>query len=327
MRLASSLESKVLGARFAGALAVAALAVFAAGGGCYNPNISTGGFKCSSEFVKECPDGFSCVGGRCWKGGIVIDSGVPDIKPEAPVDTPPAEKPAATDAVDATPDKVEAACTIKPVAGCTPATSGKCDPVCQTGCDGCSQKCSVNTAGALTCNAPSGASRANEGDACDQVSAGTDQQTDECAPGLVCVELNCKRECARLCRTNADCPESTCTRDYVTGFKVCDLKAVDCNPVKALAPNPCPLNAQGCYLSSTVTDRRVCDCPGMSLPEGRICKLSRDCLPGMACVDATGTGDYRCRIVCSLTGSVSGCTGTQTCQALNGSIKYGFCRI
>jgi hypothetical protein len=326
MRLAATLESKVPGPRVASALAVAALAAFAVGAGCYNPSITTGGFKCSSEFVKECPDGFSCVNGRCWKGGIVLDGGVVDMRVEAPLDTPPADKPVGTDAIEAGPDKVEATCSIKPVAGCTPG-AGTCDPLCQTGCDGCTQKCSVNTAGALTCNVPSSPSWAMEGEQCEQVSAGSAMQTDECAPGLVCVDRNCKRECAKLCRTNADCPDSTCTADYATGWKVCDLKATDCNPVKQMAPNPCPLPAQGCYLSPTVTDRRVCDCPGLSLPEGRICKLSRDCLPGMACVDATGTGDFRCRIVCSLTGATSGCTGTQNCQALNGSTKYGFCRI
>ena len=298
-------------ALLAGVLAIAS---------CFNPSINTGGFKCSSIYEKDCPDGFQCVSGRCWKGGIVpADAGLPDVKMDAPLDVQ-VEK-----TMEAGVDHVEAACTIKPVSGCTP-MAGKCDPLCQTGCDGCHQKCSVNTTGALTCNEPVAPAALQEGDSCDQISMGSDQQTDACAPGLVCVDRSCKYECAKLCRTDNDCPGSTCSRDYAPGFKVCDVKNVDCNPVKALGATKCPGTAQGCYLSSTVTDRTVCDCPFNAVGEGKSCKLSRDCLPGLACVDATGTTDFRCYIVCSLTGAVSGCTGVQTCHPLNNSTKYGYCR-
>jgi hypothetical protein len=310
-----------LGARALLACALAALGL--AGVGCFNPTYSNGGFKCSSVYEKECPSGFKCVNGLCWKGGVALNDGggVSETKPEAPIDTP-ADKP-----TDAPVDKgAEAPCTIKPVMSCTPA-AGKCDPQCQTGCDACHQKCSVNTSGALTCNVPSGAGNGQEGDGCEQVLAGSEQQTDDCAPGLVCVDRSCKFECAKLCRKDEDCPGSTCSRDYATGFKVCDVKAVDCNPVKVLPGGTrCPGLAQGCYLSSTVTDRTVCDCPFNAVGEGKVCKFSRDCLPGMACLDVTGTTDFRCRIVCSLTGATSGCMGTQMCQPVNGSTKFGYCR-
>lgn len=304
-------------------LLVAALA----GSSCFNPSITTGGFKCSSVWKKDCPDGYSCVNERCWKGGVVTgagDGGV-DIKPDVPPDLPtetPSDKPDGTSPTD----KVEVACTIKPVSGCTPMQPGKCDPLCQTGCDGCHQKCSVNTAGTFTCNDPASGLVGMEGDTCEIVSSGSELQTDQCAPGLVCVDLACKSQCAKLCRVDGDCPGSTCTRNYVTGFKICDVKAVDCNPVRALGATKCPGTAQGCYLSATITDRTVCDCPGASQAEGKTCMLSRDCLPGLACVDATGTTDFRCYIVCSLQGATSGCTGAQTCHALNGSTKYGYCR-
>jgi len=233
---------------------------------------------------------------------------------------------AAVDKVpEAATEKPPPPCTIKPVSGCTPA-AGKCDPLCQSGCDGCHQKCSVNTKGALTCNEPVGTGSSQEGDSCDPVSVDSDQQTDACAPGLVCVDRSCKNECAKLCRVDADCPGSTCSRDYAPGFKVCDVKAADCNPVKALGPTKCPGTAQGCYLSPNVMDRTVCDCPFNAVGEGKTCKFSRDCLPGLACVDATGTTDLRCYIVCSLVGSTSGCPGAQTCHTFNGNAKYGYCR-
>jgi hypothetical protein len=292
--------------------------------GCYNPNIATGGFKCSSEFVKDCPDGFKCVNGLCWKGGIVTDASVPDVKTEAAVEAPvdkipeaPVEKPA------------DAPCAIKPVMSCTPA-AGKCDPLCQTGCDGCHQKCSVNTKGTLTCNEPSEPPELQEGDTCEPASTDTDQQTDACAPGLVCVDRSCKNECAKLCRSDADCPGSTCTREYATGFNVCDVKAADCNPVTALGPTRCPGLAQGCYVSAVVPDRTVCDCPFKAVGLGKACKVSRDCLRGLVCVDATGTTDFRCYIACSLTGATSGCSGAQpNCRPIPtnpASMKYGFCR-
>jgi hypothetical protein len=300
--------------------------------GCFNPSINTGGFKCSSIYKKECPDGFQCVNGSCWKGGIVIPidggGGTPDVKPDSSVDTPSDKGPVGTDApVDKKPD---APCTIKPVMSCTP-VAGKCDPQCQTGCDGCYQKCSVNTMGALTCNAPSNGGTGQEGDTCEQVLAGTEQQTDNCSPGLVCVDRACKFECAKLCRGNDDCPGSTCSRDYATGFKVCDVKAVDCNPVRqGLGPTRCPGAAQGCYLSATIPDRTVCDCPFAAVGEGKSCKFSRDCLPGLVCVDATGTVDLRCYIACSLVGATSGCpTNEPNCRPLPtmpASTKYGYCR-
>jgi hypothetical protein len=300
------------------ALAAAALLTLGAAG-CFNPSIKEGGFACSKEFVHDCPDGFRCVNGLCWKG-TPVDAPV-DLAMEAKPDGMSSDKPEGGP-IDKQPD---VAC-LKPVSGCTP-QAGMCDPLCQTGC-GCQEKCSVNTAGALTCNQISGSLIRTEGQSCDQVSLGTTSQTDDCAPGLVCLDRGCNPQCSKLCRVDADCPGSTCSRDYATGWKVCDVQASECNPVTALGPPNCGLaTAVACYLSATITDRVVCDCPFKDVGEGQPCTLSRDCLRGMACVDTTGTANFRCQRVCSLTGAMSGCRGEETCRPVNGSKKYGFCRI
>jgi hypothetical protein len=218
----------------------------------------------------------------------------------------------------------DAACRMQ-VPGCAPG-AGTCDPVCQTGCK-CGEKCSVSSAGALTCNAPAGSTRLREGESCDLVSGGTSLQTDACAPGLVCAQGACRNRCARHCRTDADCPASTCSVQLAPGFKVCDVPAADCNPLRSLGPTGCAAAAEGCYLALTVKDGRFCDCPTSALPEGGPCRASRECLPGLACVDALGTTDFRCRVVCDLAGAVSGCTAGASCRPLNGSTQYGYCRI
>jgi hypothetical protein len=124
---------------------------------------------------------------------------------------------------------------------------------------------------------------------------------------------------------------STCTRDAGGGVQVCDVQAVTCNPIKnaidrdgGTVPTGCPADVQGCYLSSTVADRTVCDCPFKAGPTNSSCGISRDCFPGLACVDVTGTGNSICRPVCSLAVGANDCPGG-TCTALKGSKKFGFC--
>jgi hypothetical protein len=299
-----------------------AAAAMLGGAGCYNPSIATGSFKCNTGYKAgsgDCPDGFHCSDGFCIKGTPTLVEPQPDVAPEAQPDVAAETKP------DVTPDLLSepAPCNL-PVTGCAPASSGKCDPVCQTGCTGCHEKCASNTAGTLTCNVPLDTRARGLGENCDIASKDQAAQTDNCAPGLVCLDDACGSRCYHYCKSDADCPMSTCTHDAGGGIKTCDVQAVTCNPIKNMMPTDCPLAAQGCYLSSTVTDRTVCDCPFQAGGTNSSCSISRDCFPGLVCVDVTGTGNSLCRPVCSVAPGASDCPGG-TCMSLRNSTKYGFC--
>jgi hypothetical protein len=299
-------------------LATASLAVLA-GIGCYNPKIKPGGLMCNKLYDQECPEGFYCDGTFCQKGprtDAAVDRPT-DVKTEMPIEKAP----------DVLPDMaVDTGPCLSPVAGCTPDMTGgkKCDPLCQTGC-GCREKCSVNTPGALTCNVPSGTRVAKVGASCDFFLDGSAQQSDNCEPGAVCLHESCGDLCARFCRTDADCPGSLCARAIAGGFKVCDVAASDCNPIRGAGPFNCPGMNQACYLSSTTTDRTVCDCPFDGQLEGASCAVSRDCFGGLVCVDPAGGADLRCRRVCSLTGVPGGACTSGTCRPMRDSKKFGFC--
>jgi hypothetical protein len=296
----------------------AALSALAAASmlGCYKPNIFDGGFQCDPG-SKPCPDGFLCdpstntcrrhIGGA-EEGGIGGAGGAGDGGD-------------ARDATDGTSDRtdaVDAAC-LMPRASCTPQTT--CDPFCQTGC-GCHEKCSVNTAGTLTCNAPVGTTPRTLGQSCDISSPGSGAQTDTCAPGLVCMADSCGYRCYQFCRGDNDCTSATCSRDAGGGKMVCDVPLTGCNP--EAGRNNCALAAQGCYVSSVRPDSTLCDCPGAGQPVGQTCTEHRDCLPGLVCVDAFGNGDLRCRPVCTLATTCASCT-TARSRAIGGSTLYGFC--
>jgi hypothetical protein len=299
---------------------------------CYNPTFK-GSFKCNHLYYAgqgDCPDGYSCSPATdlCVKGSVsAIDGGGQDLPaekpamethPEVAMDVPP----------EATPDLPAEAppVCIPPVQPCTSDMSKKCDPLCQTGCN-CQEKCSAITTGAmsgtLTCNVPLPSRARALGEACDVSSGGTAQQTDNCAPGLVCRDDACGSRCYKLCKIDADCPMSTCTIDLGGGTKVCDVQATTCNPVgNSSTPMGCPGMVQGCYLSTTVTDRTVCDCPFKAGGPQASCVISRDCFPGLVCVDATGTGNATCHQACNI---ASPDCGGLTCMPFNRSKKYGFC--
>src|SRR4051794_8602799 len=179
--------------------------------GCYKPNIKDGGLRCNLDagIGKSCPEGFRCDTSMstptCWRnpdGGVDrpfdagdggVDMQMMETKPEAPV------------CFDARPD-------------CTPRDGGLCDPYCQTGC-ACGTKCSLNTLGALTCNPPHPVvfPRTVMQDCMEPISAGTSSQTDNCGPGLVCVDQGCPfARCFQFCRGDDDCPTSACSRDLGT---------------------------------------------------------------------------------------------------------------
>jgi hypothetical protein len=317
-------------------LAAVALAALGAAG-CYNPTIK-GTFLCNKNYsagAGDCPEGYHCSAGLCVKGDAGIDRIVetPEVHAETSPDKPVLEVGPETLPIDMTPD---VAC-FAPVAGCTGDSGKKCDPVCQTGC-GCVEKCSANTMGTLTCNVPLASRPRALGESCDIASLSSAAQTDNCAPGLVCLNDACGSRCYHFCKTDGDCPMSTCTRDTgtvpvppgtPTGIKVCDVQATTCNPINNGQPSGCGADVQGCYLLSTGTDRTVCDCPFRAGAANTSCSLSRDCFPGLVCVDANGTGSAICRPVCSLpggtdAGAASNCGGG-TCTPLKGSTKFGYC--
>src|SRR6267142_1478334 len=137
--------------------------------GCYNPTF-TNPFKCNAMYKAgsgDCPDGFHCSAGLCIRGAETpVEPSVeppPDarveVHPDAAADTKPDVVP------EAQPD-VPQVCNM-PVTGCAPVSGGKCDPVCQTGCAGCHEKCSANTSGALTCNVPLNSRPRALGESCD----------------------------------------------------------------------------------------------------------------------------------------------------------------
>lgn len=165
-----------------------------------------------------------------------------------------------------------------------------------------------------------------EGESCDRVTTTAAMQSD-CAMGFACLETGCTAMCVRLCEVDAECPASTCTREVPGGLKACAARATQCNPVVDLGPSGCAGLAQACFLSGMVKDRTVCECPIGAIGWDQPCTMSTQCLPGTACVDVTGANDFRCEKVCSLTGVVSGCKAAETCNPVNGSTKYGYCRI
>jgi hypothetical protein len=288
--------------------------------GCYRPNIVEGGFKCGPTTRKRCPDGFVCdpASNTCRqmpiRDGAARDLGADD-------------RAGARDlAADPAGDRGQTMC-LGPRAGCTPADPGAlCDPFCQTGC-ACDQRCSVNSGGALTCNPPLNGTLQG-GQVCNVQSGGTTDQTDGCAPGLVCLSEACGMHCFPFCRTDADCPNSTCSRpvvpDMPTGrFKVCEVPFAACNPVAPMAAG-CSSDGQTCYLSPVAPDKTFCGCPASDKRESQPCHVPQDCLAGLTCVDATNGADLRCRATCNLT-QPNICGGTAMCRPINGSKTYGFC--
>ena len=285
--------------------------------GCYNPSIKNGGYKCSTMFDPSCPSGFTCdtSTGRCVNGPLVNTDAGFEAQADMTSTDAPVDKPAIEAGHDAT---IDVAC-FQPVAT---------EPTCPTTCK-CHEKCAVVN-GALTCTAPFGAGKV--GDACTTATDGSDN----CSPGLTCIMDGCGARCYAYCRTDVDCPMSACSRDGGAGQKVCDVPYVTCHAIKD--PNPtiawgCPLQNEGCYLSPSVADQTLCDCPvGMQGGIGASCTPSRQsftpampCFAGLVCLDPTGGNNFQCHQVCSLTSTTNTCVNAGACLPLNFSKTYGFC--
>jgi hypothetical protein len=234
------------------------------------------------------------------------------------------------------------------IANCQPSDAGMCDPVCNTGCTAdCHTKCSVNSAGTLTCNVPTTTRVTTLLSACDQSSFGANQ-TDDCQPGQVCIEENsCGARCYQFCRGDSDCTNgASCSIAAGGGYKMCDVPPVTCDPVNGgTAKSSCGNTNSliGCYLSST-SKATLCDCQnnraagtGNGSP-GDSCTHSRDCFAGLVCYDPTGHGTSQCWKVCRLPGADAGsaqtgevgCTVASNCSPIllpNGTTNptYGFC--
>jgi hypothetical protein len=284
--------------------------------GCYKPNIEDGGLLCNFDAgAKLCPEGYRCdtASKRCYQ------------HPDAAVDRPDGDR---ADVPDMGTDADGGGPCFDPRPACTPG-SGMCDPFCRTGC-GCYEKCSVNTAGALTCNELAPGQRRNAMDPCQIVSANRADQTDQCAPGLVCLEDACgggsAGRCYQFCRVDNDCTNAPCNKD-VGGSKVCDVPYDECVPLAVPNNTGCQGTAIGCYLSTSDPSKTICDCPG-GLAEDDVCTRSRDCFPGLVCVDKMNLGSKQCARVCRL-GVPSDCPGTCRTYMSGGvsNVTYGYCGL
>ena len=163
-----------------------------------------------------------------------------------------------------------------PVASCQcQRRRGMCDPVCNTGCGDCYEKCSVNTSGALTCNAharssmaPRPARRRREHRYQGCCNSAISSPMIRCRPTTArparCASANaCGNRCYQFCRADADCPtKATCSKDVGGGYLVCDVPTVACDPVNGAARNPSTSGCSGttsCYLSG-MSANTLCDC-------------------------------------------------------------------
>ncbi len=304
----------------------ALLALLLAGGaGCYKPDILSGGLRCGTN--NACPDNFRCdtsrtpavcvngplggvggaaVGGAGGKGGVGGKGGGG------------AGGHAGGGGQGGMPGTGGVTC-LPSISNCNVVDAGLCDPLCNAGCASCDQKCSVNSAGTMTCNAPAGAP-AGFMQACQITQKGSDvsTETDNCGPGQVCIQpTTCGQLCYQFCRVDMDCASNNCGRSIGGGLKVCDVANTPCDPTLTQAVCNPMVRLARCYISGD-TGRTVCDCQTDNQMQGvgAPCTRSRDCNAGLVCYNATGKADgLVCHRVCRLPVD-GGATdaGASTCQ-------------
>jgi hypothetical protein len=273
--------------------AIAATAVVL---GCYNPNISPGGFSCGVGGA--CPDKFQCnlADNKCYQG---------KVDAQVPVDMPPA----CTSVTSIT----------TPICGTEPTSGQQCNPTCQTGCNGCGW-CTLVGGKAMCVTGTEGST--GVGDPCDP----TKQY--QCKAGLYC-QPECGSvttgRCYQFCdATNKVCGSggSTCS---ITArapgadagflpFTLCSLVSTTCD---VIAQTGCP-GSFACYPSTGTVN--VCDCPGAGNP-GASCVPSHDCAPGNYCVRPSVSASGSCQQACKVQ---SDCTLGGTCNYTMGFVP-GFC--
>jgi hypothetical protein len=297
---------------------------------CYNPQIISGGLKCTASF--ECPSGMTCsqTDGLCYKNGE-IPAGTGGIGTGGSGGMNPTGGSGGTSGAGGT-------CTMPaapygPFPNCTPApAAGACDPVCQSGC-GCAQRCKLE-GGNNVCR-DEGPNFLNEYAACEP-------RDDRCRPGTICLQESsdhpaCGARCYRHCRADADCPMAKCSVEVqfgasATKHKVCSPPMDACNPWGPATCSPTSgrnLPTFGCYvMSSTYPDIPICDCAGTT-GIGMACTYEHECVPGAECVLL---GSVRqCRRVCKVGLPVTvgvlmgGCPPMATCTAFPGGSTFGYC--
>lgn len=277
---------------------------------CYKPDIADNKLFCGGTLNDQCPDGFHCVSGRCrtsggvgGTGGTVNTGGTGGTNPMC----------------------------LGPLPGTTPQNTGMCDPVSQTGCADCTQRCNIVGKMQVCQNPPAAGNKVSE--LC------SFSPTDTCDPGLICLgELQpvCGAHCYRYCRKDGDCTDGAhCVVPLSFGDMeltqlVCDVPPVTCLPYKGTA-NCAKGEGFGCYLAGArFPEEVVCDCAG-TLEEGQDCTIERaECKPGFICAIANpGSGESaKCRAVCPLNNPALAkqvCNGAM-CVPYANSSKYGFCK-
>ncbi len=298
--------------------AAAALSVLVANlvasGGCYKPHIVSGGLLCAMP-GDLCPDDFTCdtsknphvcVSSGGGAGGAT--GGTQAIGGKGGGGAGGMAGAKGSGGKGGIGGSAGAAC-LAPVSNCTTTfDGGACDPVCNVGCAACDKKCSVNSAGARTCNqlSPKGKT-IGLFDFCDPSMVGSDPatQSDNCQPGTACIKPNaCSPRCYKFCRTNADCPTgSTCTMDAGGGSLFCTVPVSQCDPVNGVASvtghSGCASPNNSCYLSEQ-NATTFCDCySGPGVGPGLPCTHSTDCFGGLVCAELRSNGK-KCARVCRL---------------------------
>jgi hypothetical protein len=250
--------------------------------GCYRPSIEDGGFLCNTD-GKPCPDGFSCVQGRCMRGGA-DDGG----------------------ANNCTFDVVAQLCD-------DPANAGEmCNPACQTGCP-CG-RCNVAN-GKSICTA---VGTKMLGEKCnptaDDCGAGLICLGEMCGNHLGRCYQHCDKD--QQCTGNGSLCQIPIldAQGLDSGYKVCDLATQTCDPI---ADTGCPDPALHCYLTSG--DQTLCDCANRNQTLNQDCSLYNDCAPDMGLVCVTVSGVSRCMFACDQTAPV--CAG-KPCVATGAKYGY-----
>jgi hypothetical protein len=257
--------------------------------GCYSPNIASRGYACGSD--GGCPDKFHCASDhRCYQ------------EADAQIDMPVV---------------CNAAATTVPVCSLA-ATSGPCNPGCQSGCNGCGW-CGV-VAGVASCMIGQPGTH-DIGDLCDPT------KTSDCKAGLYCLSECGTGRCYKFCDHNdpnsaAVCGSgSSCSMNVRGGsvsFSLCSL-ASTCDPVaQTTATCPAPF---ACYPAGIGGSE--CDCPGMQ-GTGQPCvgTVAHSCIKGDSCFAISGSS-YMCLQTCRVS---TDCASGTSCQTQSTSTStYSYC--